>query len=161
MNVFHRRQYGFTFIELMMTLALLGVLALITVPMAQVAAQRGKERELRIALTQIRDAIDAYKKAVDQGRIAQKVGDLGYPKRLEDLVEGVADQKTPTKQSIYFLRRLPRDPFAPDTQTEAADTWGKRAYASPPDDPMEGDDVFDVYSRSELLGLNAVPLKQW
>jgi len=155
------RQRGFTFIELMITLAILGVLLLMAAPMAQVSAQRQREAELRTALGQIREAIDAYKRATDQGRIAMKIGDSGYPKRLEDLVDGVVDQKSPARQNMYFLRHLPRDPFTEDDRISAAETWGKRSYASPPDDPAEGDDVFDVYTKSDMVGLNGVPLKQW
>ena len=71
------------------------------------------------------------------------------------------DQRSPSKQNIYFLRRLPRDPFQPREAGSAADSWSKRAYASPPDNPSEGEDVFDVASRSTRAGLNGVPLNQW
>ncbi len=152
---------GFTFIELMITLAIMATLALVATPMMQIALQREKERALRSALIEIREGIDAYKRAADQGRIQRKVGESGYPKKLEDLVEGMPDQRSVTKQSLYFLRRLPRDPFYLDETAQAADTWAKRAYASPPDDPSEGDDVFDVASRSDKVGLNGVPFKQW
>ena len=77
------------------------------------------------------------------------------------LVGGIEDQKDPKKSRIYFLRRIPRDPFADDATASAADTWGKRSYASPPDDPREGDDVFDVFTRSTLVGLNGRPLREW
>lgn len=156
-----RRSGGFTFIELMMTLAIMGVLVLVAVPMAQVAVQRDRERELRHALIQIRDALDAYKRASDQGRIATRIGDSGYPKRLDELVEGVPDQRSPSRQMLYFLRALPRDPMYPDPTADAAATWGLRSYASPPDAPSEGDDVFDVYSTSGTVGLNGVPYGQW
>jgi general secretion pathway protein G len=155
------RQRGFTFIELMMTLAIMGVLVLVAAPMAQLAVQRDRERDLRLALMQIREGIDAYKRAADQGRIAMRLGESGYPKTLDELVAGVADQRSPTKQNLYFLRALPRDPMNTDAQADAAQSWGLRSYASPPDDPSEGADVFDVYSKSEKQGLNGVPYRRW
>lgn len=152
---------GFTFIELMITLAIMATLATVAVPMAQVAQQRAKEHELRSALIEIREAIDAYKRASDNGRIKLSLGASGYPKKLDELVEGVPDQRSPSKQNMYFLRRLPRDPFQPREEGSAADSWNKRAYASPPDNPSEGEDVFDIASRSTKAGLNGVPLNQW
>jgi general secretion pathway protein G len=109
----------------------------------------------------MRDAIDAYKQASDEGRIVKKVGESGYPKTLEELLTGVEDQKHPKKARIYFLRRIPRDPFATDPELTAAQTWGKRSYASPPDDPKEGDDVFDVFSLSPYVGINGRPYREW
>jgi general secretion pathway protein G len=156
-----KQQRGFTFIELMMTLAIMGVLVLVAVPMAQLSVQRDKERDLRLALAQIRDALDAYKRAADQGRVMVRLGESGYPKSLEDLVEGVPDQRSPSRQKMYFLRALPRDPMNPDVDRKAADTWVTRSYASPPDDPQAGEDVFDVYSSSDAVGLNGVPYKRW
>lgn len=156
-----RRQTGFTFIELAVTLAIMGVLAAVAVPMVELVSQRSKERELRSALNQIRDAIDAHRRATDQGRIPVKIGDSGYPKSLNDLVEGVTDAKSPQRQKIYFLRRLPRDPMHPDPTVAAADTWGKRSYASPPDAPQEGEDVFDVHSLASGKGINGIPYREW
>ena len=156
-----RRESGFTFIELAVTLAIMGVLAAVAVPMIELVSQRHKERELRTALSQIREAIDAYRRATDQGRIPVKIGDSGYPKSLNDLVDGVADAKSPQRQKMYFLRRRPRDPVHPGPTVAAADTWGKRSYASPPDAPQEGEDVFDVYSLANGKGINGIPYREW
>lgn len=156
-----RRQSAFTFVEVMITLAIMAVLAMVSVPMLQFVEQRKREQDLRTALMQIREALDAYKRASDQGRIVVRVGESGYPKSLEQLVEGVDDQRSPAKQKMYFLRRLPADPMSAGVNPKPADTWGLRSYASPPDEPAEGDDVFDVYSRSDKMGLNGVPYREW
>jgi general secretion pathway protein G len=152
---------GFTLIELVVTVAIVAVLASVALPLNELIAQRAKEQDLRRSLRDIREAIDAYKQASDDGRITKRVGESGYPRRLEDLVSGVEDQKSPKKERMYFLRRVPPDPFAADPQVAPADTWGKRSYASPPDEPAEGDDVFDVFSRSAYLGLNGRPYREW
>ena len=153
---------GFTLIELVITVAIVGVLASIAVPLQELSMQRARESELRSALRQIRDALDAYKQASADGRILRRVGASGYPPSLEVLEAGVDDAQDPAgRRKIYFLRRLPRDPFHPQTTALAADTWDKRAYASPPEAPYEGDDVFDVRSRSSHVGLNGVAYREW
>lgn len=148
---------GFSLVELLVVMAILGVLSAAVLPLAEVTLQRERERELKRALWEIRDALDAYKKAADAAGAA--TGGSHYPPSLEALVAGVPDARTPG-QLIYFLRRVPRDPFAPSTLAPAQ-SWGLRSYQSPADRPEAGADVYDVYSRSELVGLNGVPLKDW
>lgn len=156
-----RRAAGFTLIEVLMTLAIMGVLVLISVPSAQIAIQREKESELRRSLVQIREALDAYKRAADQSRIAVQAGDSGYPHSLDDLTEGVRDLRSPKGKNIYFLRALPKDPFFAAPSASAAETWGLRSYASTADEPEAGVDVFDVFSKSSKVGLNGVPYRKW
>ncbi len=157
---FGRDGHGFTLIELVITVAIVAILASAVLPLSQIAVQRGKEQQLRTALRDIRGAIDAYKQAADEGRIEKPADASGYPPNLIVLVNGVEDIKNPAKSMIYFMRRLPRDPFAQDF-LEAEETWSKRSYESPPNAPAEGDDVFDVFSRSEGTGLNGVPYREW
>jgi len=152
---------GFTLIELVVTVAIMAILATAALPLAELAVQRSQEQELRAALRQIREAIDAYRQAVDDKRITKAADESGYPKSLQVLVDGVDDAKSPKKAKIYFLRRLPRDPMMRDTTVPAAKTWGLRSYASSAEDPQEGDDVFDVYSLSNKTGINGVPYREW
>jgi general secretion pathway protein G len=155
-----KRLSGFSLVELLVVIAILSVLASIGLPLTELAQQRSKEEELRRSLRDIRSAIDAYKRLTDQGRI-QKVADgSGYPSRLEVLVEGVQDARSPRGEKIYLMRKLPRDPFA-SSDGAPADTWEPRSYASSPDDPRPGADVFDVHSRSSKVGLNGIPYKAW
>ena len=152
---------GFTLIELIITVAIVALLASVALPVTELAVQRTKEQELRRTLLQIREAIDLYKQASDEGRIRKSVGDSGYPRKLEELAEGIDDQKSPKKEKIYFLRRVPRDPLNADPTLSAAATWGKRSYASPPEDPKEGEDVFDVFSLAQGKGINGQPYRDW
>ena len=154
------RRAGFTLIELVITVAVVGVLALLAAPLLEVTAQRHKETELHLALRQIREAIDAYRQAVQDKKIESPADASGYPPDLDSLVKGVPDITKPDRPMIYFLRRLPRDPMNPDATLSAAETWGKRSYASPPDAPSPGEDVYDVYSLSDAVGLNGVPYRE-
>ncbi len=157
-----RQQSGFTFIELAITVAIVGLLATLVLPMAELEVKRNQEHQLRQALMDIRTAIDAYKLAVEEGRVKSSADKSGYPPQLRLLVDGVTDERSPNRDSkIYFLRRIPRDPTCLDSTKSDEDTWGKRSYASSPDAPEAGDDVFDVYSLSADTGLNGIPYRNW
>jgi general secretion pathway protein G len=145
---------GFTLIEMLIAVAIVALLATVALPLAEVTVQRGKEQQLRSALRELRGAIDAYKRAVDEGRIERKADRSGFPPSLTVLVEGVKDARSPKDERIYFLRRLPRDPLT-------GEQWGLRSYASPHDSPQAGDDVYDVFTRSSSVGLNGVAYKEW
>ena len=154
------RRRGFTLIEVVITAAIVGILAAGLMPLLELDARRTREQDLRRSLREMREAIDAYKVAADAGKVAKPANASGYPPNLEALVEGVPDITSPNGLRLYFMRRLPRDPFADGSQPAAA-TWGKRSYASPPDQPAAGDDVFDVFSLAPGDGINGVPYRQW
>ncbi len=154
------RVRGFTLIEMLVVLALMGILASAARPLLELSVQRSREHELRQALRTVRTALDAYKKAADLGTVGKGAEDSGYPPTLQALVAGVPDAKSPDGKKIYFLRRLPRDPFA-DRDLPPAETWGLRAADSPPDEPRPGRDVFDIYSRSERRALDGTKYRDW
>lgn len=166
------RQKGFSLVELMVVLAIMAVLASVALPLTELARQRRQEEELRSALREIRNALDAYKRAGDEGRIPRSAVGSGYPPSLEVLVDGVVDERSPQRQRIYFLRRIPADPFFPGPlpgneaqppapATAGARTWGLRSYASPVHDPKPGADVYDVYSLSPAKGLDGRAYRDW
>jgi general secretion pathway protein G len=146
---------GFSLIELLVTLTILSILASITIPMMEMTVKRTKEQELKSALRTVREAIDAYKQASDEGRITKSMDTSGYPPNLQVLVTGVIDAKDIKKRKIYFLRKIPVDPM-----TDSGE-WALRSYKSPADRPEPGEDVFDVYSSSDALGTNGTPYYEW
>ena len=156
------RHTGFTLIELIMTVAIVGLMATVALPLAEVTVQRHKEQELRTALRDIRNAIDAYHQAIEDGRIQGATSLSGYPPTLQILVDGVADTRSPDgKTKIYFLRRIPRDPFFTDASAADDETWGKRSYVSSAENPEDGEDVFDVYTTDTGTGLNGIVYRKW
>ncbi|MGZ5198615.1 MAG: type II secretion system protein [Telluria sp.] len=153
---------GFTLVELLVCVAIVAVLASAAIPMAEVAVRRAQEQELHRALREIRGALDAYRQAVEEGRIVQAMDRSGYPPTLQVLVDGVPDAASPQAQArLYFLRRIPRDPLCRDPTLGDEATWGKRDYLSSADDPREGDQVYDVYSLAPGAGLNGIPYRNW
>ena len=145
---------GFTLIELLITVAIVALLASVALPLAELTVQRGKEAELRRSLREVREAIDTYKRASDEGAIAKGIDKSGYPPSLQALVEGAVDKRDPKGGRIFFLRRVPVDPF---TGAE----WGLRSYASRADAPRKGEDVYDIFTLSQGIGLNGIPHREW
>lgn len=154
-------QRGFTLIELMVTVAIIAVLATLSLPVLEVSRQRAREADLRHALREIRTALDAYKAAADAGEIEMPSDASGYPPNLEVLVEGAPFVNKERKGKLYLLRSLPRDPMEPRAELPPAATWALRSYSSEAADPQEGADVYDVRSRSNKLGLNGAPYSSW
>lgn len=151
---------GFTLIEMVAVVAIVGVLAVAALPMRELVARRSQELALRASLRSLRDAIDAHKKAADDGLIAKPADASGYPPTLQTLVDGVPEVRAGSGRRLYFLRRLPRDPTA-DPALAAAETWALRSHESPPQAPAPGRDVFDVASRSERTALDGSRYDAW
>ncbi|WP_345828056.1 type II secretion system protein [Erwinia sp. HDF1-3R] len=156
-----RGQQGFTLIEMMVTLALLATLAAAALPMVHRHQLQRDENVLRESLRNIRIAVDRYAQASEAGRIDKEVNASGYPRTLQELVDGVVDKTSPTKKKIYFLRQIPRDPFCQCEGKPDAETWQLRASSQPPDEFTGGKDVYDIRSSSNAIGLNGVPYAKW
>ena len=154
---------GFTLVELLVTLALVGIAASVVLPLASVIETRAKESELRRSLRTIRQALDNYKTAADAGVIDKQTGSSGYPASLDVLVTGVPKSAAMgfSATPMVFLRSVPRDPFAEALDTPAAQTWNIRSYGAKPGDFSGGKDVFDVSSKSEKTGMDGSRYSDW
>ncbi len=160
-NPSHHCAKGFTLIELLLTLALLATLSTVAYPLTALMGKRERELDLQRSLREIRRAIDAYKEASDDGRIEKSLSDSGYPPSLQALVGGVTDRTDLKGKKLFFLRRIPRDPVCECPDRAPAQTWQLRSYKSTAQAPQEGEDVFDVSSRSTREGLNGTLYSQW
>ena len=147
-----RRMRGFTLIELIVAITILLILTGMAVPLARVSIKRERERDLRRDLWMMRDAVDRYKDAADRGAFQTKVGSEGYPPDLDTLVNGV----DVGGKKLKFLRRIPIDPMTGNTD------WGLRSMQDDPDsDSWDGNNVFDVYTKSEGTALDGTKYKDW
>lgn len=147
-----RSMFGFTLIELVVATTILLVLSGMVIPVARVTVKREKERQLRHALWEMRDAIDRYKDAADRGAFQTKVGSNGYPPDLDTLVNGV----DVGAKKMRFLRHIPMDPM-----TGGID-WGLHSTQDDPDsDSWDGNAVFDVYTKSQGIALDGTKYKDW
>ena len=150
-----RGQAGYTLAELVMVAAVMVILAGAALPAVKFTARRTKEMELRHHLRTMRDAIDTYKRFSDMGLLTIDVGAEGWPSELDDLVEGV-EIAGQIDRKLKLLRRIPVDPMTGEAE------WGMRSFQDEPDsDSWGGENVFDVYSLSEGVGLNGVPYREW
>ena len=144
---------GFTLLELIVATTILSILTLTALPLARVTVQRQKEKELRRALWEMRDAIDLYKDQADRGAFQIKVDSFGYPPALETLYKGVEAQGG---KKIRFLRSIPLDPMTKSKE------WGLRSMQDDPDsDSWGGQNVFDIYTKSEGTGVDGTKYKDW
>ena len=159
LRVFRPGQDGYTFIELLVVVSILFVLASAAMPLAQVASQRQREMELRRTLREMRTAIDKFKDAVDVGQIPTTEltpGSEGYPPDLETLVEGVTPANDASGRKLKFLRRVPIDPMTGSAE------WGLRAQQDRPDaTSWGGKNVFDVYTKSQGTALDGTKYRDW
>jgi general secretion pathway protein G len=153
------QESAFSFVELLVVTALIGILASAVMPLAHVAMQRTREVELRRTLRELRTAIDHYKDAADQGMIAAtelKLGNEGYPPTLAVLVEGVRAAGDATNRKLKFLRRIPIDPITGSKE------WGMRSYQDGPDArSWGGQNVYDVFTMSSGTALDGTKYKDW
>jgi general secretion pathway protein G len=143
---------GLSLVELIVTVAILSILASAAIPIMRFRVQREKERELRYDLWQMRDAIDKYKDAADKNAFQTKIDSNGYPPDLDTLVNGVDVQG----KKVKFLRRIPVDPMTGKAE------WGFRSMQDDPkSDSFGGQSVFDVYSKSTQTAIDGTKYNEW
>lgn len=158
---FIHRRAGYSLIELLAVLAILGVLASMALPVAETLRQREREVELKRALWEIRGALDRWRDAVQAGALRMPPGLPPYPPDLASLIQAWRDERPEHRGEVLrFLRKVPRDPFA-DPLLPAEQTWGLRSYLSEADEPRPGSEVYDVYSRSERTATDGSLLRNW
>ena len=161
MSKFFTQKKGFTLTEMLVTVTILAILATAAIPLAKTAVKREKEIELRRNLRLIRDALDAYKKLVDEKKIESEEDSEGYPPDLETLIKGVelkgeGEEEESETKIIKFLRRIPKDPMTNSYE------WGLRSYQDDPDSETWGDEnVYDVYTKSQATALDGTKYKDW
>jgi len=175
MNVRRSRRRGFTLTEMMVVCAVLAILAGAALPVAKTAVKREREIELRRDLRLLREAVDAYKRLADEGKIEIEDESEGYPPDLETLVKGVEVQEeaggaegegfeetsegessASGKKTLKFLRRIPKDPMTNSTD------WGLRSYQDAPDSTVWGkENVYDVYTKSQAKALDGSYYRDW
>lgn len=148
----YTEQDGFTLLELIVATAILSILTMMALPLAQITIKRQREKQLRHELWEMRDAIDRYKDYADRGAFQIKTDSYGYPPSLDDLVKGV----DVGGKKVRFLRKIPVDPMMGNTE------WGLRSMQDDPDsDSWGSQNVFDVYTKSEGTGLDGTKYKDW
>ncbi|MEW5981690.1 MAG: type II secretion system protein [Acidobacteriota bacterium] len=150
---------GYSFVELLVVVTIILILASAVMPLAKITVRRHTEVELRRSLREVRLAIDKYKDAVDQGQIGGtnvRTGSEGYPPTLETLVEGVTAMNDASGRKLRFLRRIPFDPMTGSTE------WGLRSYQDDPDaSSWGGQNVFDIYTKSDGVALDGTKYRDW
>lgn len=159
MSKFFTQKKGFTLTEMLVTVTILAILAAAVIPLAKTSVKREKEIELRRNLRMIREALDAYKKLVDEKKIESEEDTEGYPPDLETLIKGVefkGEEEESETKIIKFLRRIPKDPMTNSYE------WGLRSYQDDPDSEDWGEEnVYDVYTKSQATALDGTKYKDW
>lgn len=153
---------GFTFVEVLVSLVLLALLASVVIPVSDLVSRHAKERELKNSLLEIRKALDAYKEATEKNEIPKAYQTKsGYPPNLK-ILEGIPLEENKQRENYRrFIRKIPLDPFATEKNILPENSWGKRSYFSEASAPQTGEDVYDIYSLSDQIGTNGIAYREW